>query len=182
MELNEGIRFLTGQAKVSLPLAKKADAEAARGPAPAVAPVAAKARPSPGASAAPAPAPAVLGGPVTTTCTVVEGGTTRRFRITIEPPVPLPTASVGERPALEAPALPAPDRVPIYSPFEGKVEVVEVIPHVGEAVVEGQVVAEVEAMKTKHDVRAPCSGRVASIDAAVGSDVDAGRPILTLAR
>jgi biotin carboxyl carrier protein len=42
-------------------------------------------------------------------------------------------------------------------------------------------VAAVEAMKAKHDVRCPCSGTVATIDAELGSDVTAGRPILTIA-
>jgi biotin carboxyl carrier protein len=36
-------------------------------------------------------------------------------------------------------------------------------------------------MKAKHDVRAPCSGQVASINAEIGSDMVAGRPILTIA-
>ena len=45
---------------------------------------------------------------------------------------------------------------------------------------EGQVVAAVEAMKAKHDVKAPCSGRVASIDLTIGSDVLAGQSILTI--
>jgi pyruvate carboxylase subunit B len=170
MDLNEGIRFLTGKNKLSLPLKKKPGMAAAPVPAPAAVP-----------EGAPAPA-ALTGGPVTTTCIVVEGKTTRRFRITIEPSVPLGATAAAERPAREpAPAPPA-ERTPIYSPFEGKVELVEVIARVGDAVVEGQVVAEVEAMKAKHDVRAPCSGRVVSIDAVVGSDVEAGRSILTLAR
>jgi pyruvate carboxylase subunit B len=144
-------------------------------------PVAAAGAPAPPPTVAPAP-PASLTGPVTTACTVVEGKTTRHFRITIEPPAPLRAAAAADRPAVETAPAPPAERTPIYSPFEGKVELVEVIAHVGEAVVEGQVVAEVEAMKTKHDVKAPCSGRVVSIDAAVGSDVEAGRSILTLAR
>jgi biotin carboxyl carrier protein len=43
------------------------------------------------------------------------------------------------------------------------------------------VVASVEAMKAKHDVRAPCSGKVASVNAEVGSDITRGKPILTIA-
>jgi biotin carboxyl carrier protein len=71
--------------------------------------------------------------------------------------------------------------MPVYSPFEGKVQLVEVRVRVGDPVREGQVVAAVEAMKAKHDVRAPCSGKVATIDAEIGTDVVAGRPILTIA-
>lgn len=162
MDLNEGIRFLTGKAKINVPLRKKAAEAKAASP------------------ATPA-APLVLSGPVTTTCSVVEGGTTRRFVVTIEPPAPARASTAGERPAAERPA-PPPERTPIYSPFEGKVELVTIATHVGEEVAAGQVVAEVEAMKTKHDVRAPCSGHVLSIDAEIGSDVEAGRSILTLAR
>jgi pyruvate carboxylase subunit B len=163
LDLNEGIRFLTGKGKISLPFRKKAE------PAPAAPPVAA-APPAPAASPA-----AGWGGPVTTECIVVEGGSTRRFQITIAPP-----AAVGS--AREAPAEPAHvGGTPVYSPFEGKVELVEVRVRVGDAVREGQVVAAVEAMKAKHEVRAPCSGKVASIDATIGTDVVAGRPILTIA-
>ncbi len=44
----------------------------------------------------------------------------------------------------------------------------------------GQVVAAVEAMKAKHDVKAPCAGKVVSIDAELGADVVAGQPIMTI--
>ncbi len=60
-------------------------------------------------------------------------------------------------------------------------QLVEIRVRIGDSVREGQVVAAVEAMKAKHDVRCPCSGLVASIDAELGSDVMAGRPILTVA-
>jgi pyruvate carboxylase subunit B len=156
LDLNEGIRFLTGKGKISLPFRKRDEVSPA---------------------AAPAPAPAATAfaswpGRVTTDCTVVEGPSTRRFRITIEPPAGA---------AAVCPAAGEPAGTPVYSPFEGKVELVEVRVHVGDAVREGQVVAAVEAMKAKHEVRAPCSGRVTSINAEVGCDVVAGRPILTIA-
>ena len=38
----------------------------------------------------------------------------------------------------------------------------------------------VEAMKAKHDVKAPCDGTVRSVDAALGNEVAKGIPILTL--
>ena len=44
----------------------------------------------------------------------------------------------------------------------------------------GQVVAAVEAMKAKHDVRAPCDGTVVEIHADLGSEVSADKPILTI--
>ena len=110
---------------------------------------------------------------MTTDCTVVERTTTRRFQITIAPPAgakgPAPVANPGD------------DRTPVYAPFDGKVQVVEVQVQVGDTVREGQVVAAVEAMKAKHDVRAPCSGKVATIEVEIGADVMAGQPILTIA-
>ena len=157
MELNEGIRFLTGKAKIVLPLKKKAE------PAPAE---------------TPAPAPAASAGlsfPLTTTCQVVEAGEARSFRITIEgpdgraaaePPAPV-VASTG-------------NGTPVYSPFAGKTELVEIKVKVGDPVTAGQVVAAVEAMKAKHDVKAPLAGKVASIDAEIGADIEAKQPILTI--
>ena len=59
-------------------------------------------------------------------------------------------------------------------------ELVEIGVKVGDAVTSGQVVAAVEAMKAKHDVKAPCAGKVASIDATIGDDVVAGQSILTI--
>ena len=89
--------------------------------------------------------------------------------------------------AIAAPAaapVPAPasagQRTPVFSPFEGKVELVEINVKVGDAVQKGQVVAAVEAMKAKHDVRAPCAGTVVEIHADLGTEVSAGKPILTI--
>jgi pyruvate carboxylase subunit B len=179
MDLNEGIRLLTGKPKISLPLKKKEE----------------EAKPKVEAAPAPAPQPATgvapppFNGPLTTQCTVVEGTTTRRFSITIEPParsgaaigVAEPQAATAMAPAPKAPGAGQPaGGIPVYSPFEGKVEVVEINVKVGDMVTTGQVVAAVEAMKAKHDVKAPSSGRVVSINAEIGSDVKAGMPILTL--
>jgi pyruvate carboxylase subunit B len=155
MDLNEGIRLLTGKSKIVLPLKKKAE------PAKEAAP------------AASAAAPGVLTAPVNTTCTVVEGSSTRIFKITIEPPA----AAAAPTPAQAAAKA---DGTPVYSPFQGKVELVELAVNVGDAVSSGQVVAQVEAMKAKHDVKAPCAGKVVSIDAEIGSDVEAGKPIMTI--
>ena len=161
MDLNEGIRLLTGKSKIVLPLKKKETAEVAT-PAP-----------TPTGSAS------TFDGPITTTCTVVEAGTSRSFRITIEPP-----AAAGAAPAVAAAAqtgAAAPvNGTPVFSPFQGKTELVEINVKTGEAVTEGQVVAAVEAMKAKHDVKAPCGGTVLSIDADIGADIEAGRSILTI--
>jgi pyruvate carboxylase subunit B len=167
MELNEGIRFLSGKAKIVLPLKQKEAPVAAPAPAPAPA------------------APLAVAGPVSTVCRVEEGGVMRTFRITLEPvhgaaPLAVPAVQPAAGPA-PAPTAPQGARVPVYSPFTGKVELSEIKVRVGDVVREGQVVATVEAMKAKHDVRAPASGTVASVDAEIGADIVAGRPILTIA-
>jgi pyruvate carboxylase subunit B len=175
IELNEGIRLLTGKAKISLPLKKKDQ------PKPAATPVAVTS-PPPALAATPAAAGPAFAVPLTTTCTVVEGGTTRRFRITIERPGEPGGAAAPSSPS--SPAAVAPPRpvsaTPVFSPFEGKTDLVEIKVRAGDQVTEGQVVAAVEAMKAKHDVRAPRAGRVLSIDADLGSSVYAGRSILTI--
>ncbi|HSL22271.1 MAG TPA: biotin/lipoyl-containing protein [Vicinamibacterales bacterium] len=172
VDLNEGIRFLTGNARTSLPLKKSAAvAPSGPGPAPAAALHASEPR-SPFAV------------PVTTTCIVEEHGRRREFRITI---APSGAAAFDPPPAsIAAPApLPPAERAasggtPVFSPFEGKVELVALDVHVGDAVKKGQVVAGVEAMKAKHDVKAPCAGHVVAIHASLGTDVTADQPILTI--
>jgi pyruvate carboxylase subunit B len=167
MDLNEGIRLLTGKAKIVLPLKKKEE------------PAKPAAAAAPAAPAAPAAASApVFSGPVTTTCTVVDGANTRNFKITIEPAAGM--ASAAPAAAAAAPAAAPANGTPVYSPFEGKSELVEIKVKVGDTVSEGHVVASVEAMKAKHDVKAPCGGKVLSIDASLGDDVMAGMAILTI--
>ncbi len=162
IDLNEGIRLLTGAAKIVLPLKRKAPEAAAAAPAPA-------ARPA-------------LAGPVTTTCVVEENGRRRAFKVTIEPP----EASGEAKGAAPAPAPPTPSPAspgpgtPVFSPFEGKVQLVEIKVKVGEVVKKGQVIAAVEAMKATHDVMAPCDGKVAAVHTTIGADIRAGEPILTI--
>jgi pyruvate carboxylase subunit B len=165
MDLNEGIRLLTGKPKIVLPFKKKAE-------------------PKPAAKSVAAAAPAAVPGltaPVTTNCTVVEGSATRNFRITIEPPAGAAVLDGPSQPAAPPPVAGAATAgTPVYSPFEGKTELVEIKVKVGDTVAAGQVVAAVEAMKAKHDVKAPCAGKVVSIDAELGADVEAGHPIMTI--
>ena len=56
----------------------------------------------------------------------------------------------------------------------------EIAVKVGESVREGQVVAAVEAMKSKHEVTAPVGGTVQSVDCGLGDDVDSQHPIITI--
>lgn len=178
MDLNEGIRLLTGKGRLVLPLKEEP-----------VAPEEPKVEPAPTPPPAAAP-PMVLSSPVTTTCTVVDGQHTRRFKITIDPPAGgAPAQQPVAAPAAAAPAPAAPAEnagndstvsLPIFSPFEGKVEVVEVNVSVGDKVSQGQVVAAVEAMKAKHEVRAPRDGVVTQIHVELGGEVYGGKPIITI--
>jgi len=169
MELNEGIRLLTGNPRVQLPLKKKSEA----------APAAKKAAEVP-------EAPPAMTAPVITDCEVVEGHVTRHFRITIAPPGTDVAATAASAPAAAAAPASAPaaagggPAVPVHSPFEGEVEVVKINVKVGDRVDKGQVVAAVEAMKAEHDVKAPVDGSVATVNASLGSVVSGDAPILTI--
>jgi pyruvate carboxylase subunit B len=164
MDLNEGIRLLNGTPKIAVPL-KKASAPAAA--------------PSAAIDAAP---PMTFTGAFTTSCVVSEDGTTRRFRVTIEPPpsTQVRVTSPGERSISDRGGIDS-GATPVYSPFAGKAELVGLTVKVGDTVRSGEVVAAIEVMKARHDVRAPCSGRVLQIDATLGADVTAGRPIMLIA-
>ena len=70
---------------------------------------------------------------------------------------------------------------PVYSGFGGEVEVIDIKVKQGEAVDQGMVVATVEAMKAQHDIKAPCAGRVAAVNARIGDEIEASAPILTIA-
>ena len=156
MELNEGIKLLTGKGKIDIPLKKKEE------------------KPVPVAVVAPvAPVPS---GPITSTCTVKEGGKTRTFVVTIEPSCSTPEKKSDSN----APQSPSTSLTPIYSGFGGEVEVIDVLVKVGEEVSKGMVVASVEAMKAQHDIKAPCDGTVASVDARIGDEIDATQCILTI--
>lgn len=149
MDLNEGIRLLTGNPRITLPLkVKEADKDQAAGQT------------------------ATFTERITTSCTIEENGRTRTFNVVIDPPKKTDPAKKTSSSSGET--------VPVYSPFEGKVEVVEIRVKAGDPVRKGQVVAAVEAMKAKHDVKAPCDGQVQSIEATLGATVSRGMAILTL--
>jgi pyruvate carboxylase subunit B len=160
MELNEGIRLLTGNPKIDIPLKRKEEPKPAPVPATAAPPVT---------------------GPVTSRCTVDENGMKRTFVVTLEPGIG--AASVA--PSVPAPAavatMPVPsDATPVFSTFAGSVEVVDIPVAVGEEVKKGSVVAAVEAMKAKHDIKSPVDGKVAAILVKIGDEIDSSKPILTV--
>ena len=152
MDLNEGIRLLKGNPRINIPLKEEPKDEAVT---------------------------AAFSGSITTTCSVEEDGRTRNFRITIDAPAGGAAPAAPGAPGAAAPAAGG-QTVGVFSPFDGNVELVEVRVKAGDPVSKGQVVAAVEAMKAKHDVKAPTSGKVASVDASIGATVSKGKPILTI--
>jgi len=164
-ELNEGIRLLTGNAKIDIPLKPKAE------------PKPAATAPAPVAAAAPV-APAISG-PVTSRCTVEENGAKRTFVVTLEPVTGAGVPAAAPAAAPVAPAVTG--GTPVHSTFAGFVEVVDITVNVGDTVSKGGVVAAVEAMKAKHDIKTPCDGKVTAIHVKIGDEIDSTKPIMTLA-
>jgi pyruvate carboxylase subunit B len=161
VETNQGLNFLLGKPKIDIPLKKKEE---------------------PKVEAAPATAPAagmapVVTGPVTTSVKVQEGAQTRTFSVTVEPvggaEAPAPAAEA-------APAAPA-GGTQVFSTFAGSVEVADIMVKVGDKVNEGDVVAAIEAMKAKHDIKAPCGGTVSAVHVSIGDEIDSTKPIVSIA-
>jgi pyruvate carboxylase subunit B len=166
MELNEGIRLLTGNPKIDVPLKKKEEA------------------PKPAAAPAPAAVAPTLTGPMTTVCTVEEKGVKRTFSVTLEPAggsAPAAAATSAAPASAQTTAVAVPAGTKVFSPFAGLVEVVDILVHLGESVNEGHVIAAVEAMKAKHEVKAPCKGTVTEIHVKIGDEIDFSKPIVTIA-
>lgn len=160
MEINEGIRLLTGKGKIDIPLKKKEESETKHKPAETTGVV----------------APSVSG-PVKTKCVVEENGKSRTFLVTLEP---LNVGdSVTEKSASSTVGS-GTNGEGVYSTFAGTVDVVDILVKQGDSVTKGQVVAQVEAMKAKHDIKSPKDGVVAEVLAAIGDEIDSTKPILTI--
>lgn len=159
LEVNEGIRLLTGKPKIDVPLVKK---EA----------------PAPGAAPAAAAAPAISG-PVTTRCTVDEGGRSRTFTVTLEP-LTASGAAAGTT-TTAARAMPATEGRPVHSTFAGEVEIVDLLVKAGDVITKGQTVAKVEAMKATHDIKSPVDGKILGVHVEIGEEIDSTKPIVTVA-
>jgi len=155
MELNEGVRLLKGQGKIDIPLKKKD-----------------KVVDAPAVVVTPSATP-TISGPTTTRCQVEENGTVRTFMVTVEPLRSDSEEMKGTRSEDVADST-----TPVFSAFAGMVEVVDILVKVGDTVSKGQVVAAVEAMKAKHDIKAPQSGRISSISARIGDEIDSSNAIL----
>jgi pyruvate carboxylase subunit B len=151
METNEGLRFLRGNPKIDIPLKKLPATEPA---------------------ATPPAAGSAITGPVTTQVSVKEGDRVRNFTVTVE--AAASTAATSPQPT-------AAPSTPIYSTFGGAVEVVDILVSVGDTVKPGAVVAQVEAMKARHDIRTPVGGQVVVVHAKIGDEIDGRRPIVSIA-
>ena len=151
MELNEGIRLLEKRSKITLPLKKEESGNKKTNS---------------------------ITTPTKTSVTVTEGNNTRTYEVVIEPPASSKSPTTPNQTAV-TPSNGGQTK-DIFSPFEGNVEVVEINVKAGDVVTQGQVVAAVEAMKAKHDVKAPCAGRVSAVHASIGNEVSAGKPIMTI--
>ena len=151
MELNEGIRLLEKRSKITLPLKKEESGNQKTNS---------------------------ITTPTKTSVTVTEGNNTRTYEVVIEPPASSKSPITPNQTAV-TPSNGGQTK-DIFSPFEGNVEVVEVNVKAGDVVNQGQVVAAVEAMKAKHDVKAPCPGRVSAVHASIGNEVSADKPIMTI--
>jgi biotin carboxyl carrier protein len=156
MEINEGIRFLEGKGKIDIPLKKKEESKTI--------------------AASPAVAGSPAGGPFKTRCTVEERGKSRVFTVTVEP------LGQAERSATSTTnASPRKTNgTPVFSTFAGKVDVVDILVKEGDTIHKGQVIAQVEAMKAKHDIKAQQEGIVNTVLVTIGDEIDSSQPILIL--
>ncbi len=69
---------------------------------------------------------------------------------------------------------------PLFHPFAGSVQVVDILVKQGDAVQEGQTVAYVEAMKAKHHIKSHVKGTVAKVNVKIGDEIDSSTPILII--
>lgn len=165
MEINEGILFLTGRAKIDIPLKQKEEEKTERAE----------------AVASPTAVTPLIGRPITSRCIVTENNISREFTVTVEPVRSSDVDVMSNAPPSASPAAtPMPSGIPVHSTFAGAVEVSDILVKVGDKVTEGQVVAKVEAMKAQHDITAPVSGIVSAIHVVLGDEVDSSEPILII--
>jgi pyruvate carboxylase subunit B len=159
MELNEGIRLLTGQAKIDIPLKKKEEPKKDEKPKEIV-------------------RESFVSGHVKSKCVIEENGKIRTFIVTSEPI--LQSGSAKTMDSKQTTAIAESNGEPIFHPFAGSVEVVDILVKQGDKVEEGQVVAQVEAMKAKHSIKSSIKGTVSRINVKIGDEIDSSIPIMTI--
>jgi pyruvate carboxylase subunit B len=159
MELNEGIKLLMGKGKIDIPLKKKEEVKKEEKPKEII-------------------REPQLSGPVKSKCTVEENGRIRTFIVTTEP------IGYSEKAASGETSQPSPSdkgkQEPVFHPFAGTVQVVDIVVRQGDQVEEGQTVAFVEAMKAKHHIKSHVKGTVERINVNIGDEINSSTPILFL--
>jgi glutaconyl-CoA decarboxylase len=93
-------------------------------------------------------------------------------------PAAAPAPVVAPAPAAAPAAAPSAGAVTIESPMPGTILDVRV--KVGDAVVEGQVLVMLEAMKMENEIMAPSAGVVDSVQVAKGASVNTGDVLVSL--
>ncbi|MGB5531433.1 MAG: biotin/lipoyl-containing protein [Ignavibacteriaceae bacterium] len=160
MELNEGIRLLTGQGKIDIPLKKKEEPKKEEKPKEII-------------------RESFVSGPVKSKCVVEENGKIRTFIVTSEP-ILQTTGIKTERAIQPASVIESGNGHQIFHPFAGSVEVVDILVKVGDKVEEGQMVAQVEAMKAKHNIKSSIKGTISRVNVKIGDEIDSSTPILII--
>jgi len=156
MELNEGIKLLTGQIKIDIPLKKKEEKQKE------------------------VVAEPVVSGPFKSKCIIEENGKTRTFIVTSEP-ITKTAASIGKV-IMTQTVIDSEDvkSTPLFHPFEGIVQVVDILVNEGDTVKEGQTVAFVEAMKAKHHIKSQVEGIVTKVNVKIGDEINSSTPIIII--
>ena len=160
MELNEGIRLLTGQAKIDIPLKKKEEPKKEEKPKEVI-------------------KESFISGPVKSKCVVEENGRIRTFIVTSEPLSQVSNTITKEAVQVKTEVATANGKS-IFHPFDGSVEVVDILVRQGDKVEEGQIVAQVEAMKAKHNIKSHVKGTVARVNVKIGDEINSSTPILII--
>jgi len=169
MASNEGLRFLLGKGRVDIPLKSTEEKEK-----------------TPSSSEAEDTQALVsqFRKPVTTRCKVTEENKTRIFEVTVEPlgsegqaEASAPASTTENKEAADSG-----EQVDIHSTFAGFVQVTDILVKTGDAVKEGQAVAQVEAMKATHDIVSPYSGTVTDVKVQIGDEVDEKKPLITMTK
>lgn len=161
MELNEGIRLLTGQFKIDIPLKRKEEPKKDEKPKEVI-------------------RETFLRGPVKSKCVVEENGKIRTFIVTSEPIDIREGSTVPGGADQQNVSSGNSDGEPVFHPFAGSVQVVDILVRQGDVVQEGQTVADVEAMKAKHHIKSHIKGSVTRINVKIGDDIDSSTPILII--
>jgi len=120
-----------------------------------------------------------ISGPVKTKCIVEENGKTRTFIVTSEP-ITQSGAALSSVNVTQPAVSETKKSEPIFHPFEGIVQVVDILVHQGDLVKVGQTVAFVEAMKAKHHIKSQINGTVSKVNVKIGDEIDSSTPIIII--